>query len=55
MTDLDDDIAHGWVTADADAPEPTVDYFRDLLDRRPEDRHALFAYASARSGTTPPT
>jgi tetratricopeptide (TPR) repeat protein len=47
MTDLADAIAHGWVAADADAPEPTVTYFRDLLAGYPDDRQALFAYASA--------
>lgn len=47
MTDLTDAIQRGWATADSDAPEPTVAYFRDLLARHPEDRYALFAYASA--------
>jgi predicted Zn-dependent protease len=47
MTDLADAIQHGWATADADAPEPAVTYFRDLLAHHPRDRHALLAYASA--------
>ena len=47
MTDLTDTIQRGWATADADAPEPTVTYFHNLLGQHPEDRHALFAYASA--------
>jgi tetratricopeptide (TPR) repeat protein len=47
MTDLTDAIQRGWAAADPDAPEQTVSYFHDLLGRQPEDRHALFAYASA--------
>jgi tetratricopeptide (TPR) repeat protein len=47
MTDLTDAIERGWATADADAPEPAVSYFRDLLAQHPCDRHALLAYASA--------
>jgi tetratricopeptide (TPR) repeat protein len=47
MTELTDAIQHGWATADPDAPEPTVTYFRDLLARYPGDRYAMFAYASA--------
>jgi tetratricopeptide (TPR) repeat protein len=47
MTDLTEAIQRGWATADADAPEPAVSYFRDLLAQHPRDRHALFAYASA--------
>jgi tetratricopeptide (TPR) repeat protein len=47
MTDLTDAIQRGWATADADAPEPTVSYFRDLLAGHASDPHALFAYAGA--------
>jgi tetratricopeptide (TPR) repeat protein len=47
MTDLTDAIERGWAAADADAPEPTVTYFRDLLASNPQDRHALFEYAGA--------
>jgi tetratricopeptide (TPR) repeat protein len=47
MTDLTDAIQRGWATADGDAPEPTVAYFRDLLAHHPGDRHALLAYAGA--------
>jgi tetratricopeptide (TPR) repeat protein len=47
ITELTEAIQCGWETADADAPEPTVTYFRDLLAQHPRDRHALFAYASA--------
>ncbi|MBO0810188.1 MAG: tetratricopeptide repeat protein [Actinobacteria bacterium] len=47
MTDLTDAIQRGWATADAEAPEPAVAYFHSLLTRHPEDRHALYAYASA--------
>jgi tetratricopeptide (TPR) repeat protein len=47
MTDLTDAIQRGWALSDADAPEPTVAYFQNLLTQHPEDRHALFAYASA--------
>jgi tetratricopeptide (TPR) repeat protein len=47
MTDLTDAIQHGWAAADADAPQPTVTYFTDLLAHHPHDPHALLAYASA--------
>lgn len=47
MTDLTDAIQRGWEAADADAPEPAVAYFRDLLARHPQDPRALLAYASA--------
>jgi hypothetical protein len=47
MTDLTDAIQRGWATADPDAPELTVSYFRDLLAGHADDRHALFAYAGA--------
>lgn len=47
MTDLTEAIQRGWATADADAPEPVVAYFRDLLALHPADRHARFAYAGA--------
>lgn len=47
MTDLTDAIQRGWATADGDAPEPTVAFFRDLLAHHPGDRHALLAYAGA--------
>jgi predicted Zn-dependent protease len=47
MTDLTDAIQHGWAAADADAPDPAVAYFRDLLARHPRNKHALLAYASA--------
>jgi hypothetical protein len=41
MTDLTEDIQHGWAAADADAPDPAVAYFRDLLARHPRNQHAL--------------
>jgi tetratricopeptide (TPR) repeat protein len=47
MTDLTEAIERGWATADGDAPEPVVAYFRDLLAQHPADQHALFAYAGA--------
>lgn len=47
MTDLTAAIERGWAAADADAPEPAVAYFRDLLAHHPRDQHALLAYASA--------
>jgi tetratricopeptide (TPR) repeat protein len=47
MTDLTDAIQRGWAAADAEAPGPVVNYFRDLLAHHPRDRHALLAYASA--------
>jgi tetratricopeptide (TPR) repeat protein len=47
MTDLTDTIQRGWAAADAEAPDPTVSYFRDLLAQHPGDRYALLAYASA--------
>jgi hypothetical protein len=47
MTELADAIGRGWAAADADAPEPTVRYFRDLLARHPGDARALFEYAAA--------
>jgi tetratricopeptide (TPR) repeat protein len=47
MTDLTSAIQQGWAGADADAPEPVVAYFRELLARHPHDRHALLEYAGA--------
>lgn len=47
MTDLDQAFDAGWAAADSDSPEPTIAYFRDLLDANPEHARAVFEYASA--------
>jgi len=46
-TELADAIKAGWANADRDDLGPTVDYFRDLLQRFPENRCALYEYGGA--------
>jgi predicted Zn-dependent protease len=46
-TALADAIKAGWANADRDDLGPTVDYFRNLLQRFPENRYALYEYGGA--------
>jgi tetratricopeptide (TPR) repeat protein len=47
MTDLATAIDAGWAAADAEHPEATIAYFRDLRDAHPEDARAMLEYAGS--------
>lgn len=47
MENLDRLVEQGWCLANRDSPEPTAQYFAELLVQFPDDVRALFAHACA--------
>ncbi|MCC3762950.1 tetratricopeptide repeat protein [Glycomyces sp. TRM65418] len=47
MADLAAAVDAGWAAADAERPEATIAYFRELRDAHPESARAIFEYAGS--------